>query len=103
MINTPCRFVDIASTAQMLKRFFTEAKQRMTPMMCEAIDIICSKLARIGCGEQNESEHWRDISAFATLVAESLETQNKTNISDWSLEAQRKNAKKQQIKNIEDR
>lgn len=39
----------------------------------EALDMICTKIARICCGNPNEVDHWRDIAGYATLVAESLQ------------------------------
>ena len=38
----------------------------------EALDAICGKLGRIGCGNLNEPDHWDDIAGYATLVSKEL-------------------------------
>lgn len=38
-----------------------------------AVDMICTKLARIACGDALLAEHWRDIAGYATLAADDLE------------------------------
>lgn len=38
----------------------------------EALDSICTKLARIVCGDPNHADHWRDIAGYAGLVVRSL-------------------------------
>ena len=38
-----------------------------------ALDMIFHKLARIGCGNNREIDHWRDIAGYATLVENELE------------------------------
>lgn len=39
----------------------------------EAIDHICTKLARIGNGDPYYADNWRDIVGYATLVLRELE------------------------------
>ena len=38
-----------------------------------ALDMIFHKLSRIGCGNNREIDHWRDIAGYATLVVKELE------------------------------
>lgn len=40
-----------------------------------ALNMIFHKLSRIGCGNPDEIDHWRDIAGYATLVAKELEKQ----------------------------
>lgn len=42
------------------------------PFIAEALGMICHKLARIGNGNLLYIENWRDISGYATLVADLL-------------------------------
>lgn len=39
-----------------------------------ALNMIFHKLSRIGCGNPDEIDHWRDIAGYATLVVKELET-----------------------------
>ena len=39
----------------------------------EALHMICSKLARILCGDINKIDSWLDIAGYATLVVQDLE------------------------------
>ena len=39
----------------------------------EALHMICSKLARIRCGDVNKIDSWHDIAGYATLVVKDLE------------------------------
>ena len=41
-----------------------------------ALDMILHKLSRIGCGNPDETDHWRDIAGYATLVVKELEKGN---------------------------
>lgn len=38
----------------------------------EAVDLICTKLARIISGNPYEADHWRDIAGYATLGINTL-------------------------------
>jgi hypothetical protein len=39
----------------------------------EALEMICTKIARIVCGDHNEPDHWTDIMGYAKLVLKTLE------------------------------
>lgn len=41
--------------------------------MCEAIEMICHKLARIANGDPSHVDSWVDIAGYATLVADRLQ------------------------------
>ena len=45
----------------------------IAPVVREALDHICTKLARIACGDPTYADNWRDISGYATLVLRELE------------------------------
>ncbi len=40
----------------------------------EAIQMICSKLARLACGDADHVDSWHDIAGYATLVVKDLES-----------------------------
>lgn len=46
---------------------------RLTCGQCEALDMICVKMARIVCGNPNEPDHWNDISGYSALGKEDAE------------------------------
>ncbi len=62
-------FARTAETAQQLKTVLhSAAAVRAIPdVQAEALHMICSKLARIVCGDPNEPDHWRDIAGYARL------------------------------------
>ena len=47
-----------------------------------AIKMILHKIARIGCGNPEFIDHWRDIVGYATLVINELEERNATPTSN---------------------
>lgn len=56
----------------------------------EALHMICSKLARIRCGDINKIDSWLDIAGYATLVVQDLEKKaidadkiNQSDNRDW--------------------
>lgn len=56
----------------------------------EALHMICSKLARIRCGDINKIDSWHDIAGYATLVVQDLEKKaidadkiNQSDNRDW--------------------
>lgn len=60
-----------AETAQRLKTVLADAR-RLPHTQQEALDMICTKLARIVCGNASEPDHWKDLAGYATLVVENL-------------------------------
>lgn len=70
-------FKSQAFIAQMLKDDFWDSKSVdnvLTATQSEAIDMIFHKIARIGAGNPNEIDHWRDIAGYALLVVKELES-----------------------------
>lgn len=71
-------FSQVAAASQALKseirRRVMKSEAGATEMMCEAMDNIAQKLARIISGNPHEPDHWRDIAGYAMLVANQLET-----------------------------
>jgi hypothetical protein len=47
--------------------------QGLAPNQCEALEMICHKIARILNGNPDTHDHWHDIAGYATLVADRLE------------------------------
>ena len=47
--------------------------QGLSHHQCEALEMICHKIARILNGNPNTHDHWHDIAGYATLVAKELE------------------------------
>lgn len=70
-------FADTARLAQDLKAALhegiTNRKLPFNTLKTEAMDMICTKLARIVFGNSNEPDHWRDIAGYAQLVVNDLE------------------------------
>lgn len=64
-------FRHVANIAQELKRCLDfdglDNRQR------EALDMICTKIARICSGNPKEKEHWKDIAGYANLGEEACE------------------------------
>jgi hypothetical protein len=63
-------FVDNARIAQALKQTIhaQDTWHTMTPIQREALDFICSKLARICSGQAGYSGHWEDVAGYAELA-----------------------------------
>jgi len=64
-------FKGVAATAQALKVILNQAE--LSPSQQEAIDMICSKLARITNGDAAYADSWLDIAGYAKLVYNELE------------------------------
>lgn len=67
-------FTGHARTSQKLKRVIFDARSRCTldPDMCEALEMIAHKIARICNGDARYSDSWTDIAGYAELVAARL-------------------------------
>ena len=68
-------FEDIAKVSQSLKATMFTAYEDNDPVVCEALDMIMHKLARIGSktdGWKN-IDNWRDIAGYAQLVVNYLQ------------------------------
>lgn len=67
-------FTDNARVSQQLKAIiFQNGEMSLSPVQCEALDMICHKLARIVCGNPNHKDHWHDIAGYAKLVEDRIQ------------------------------
>lgn len=64
---------DLKST---IEYYAEQTTTKLTKPQKEALDMICSKIARICVGNPNEIDHWRDIAGYALLVVKELESEN---------------------------
>lgn len=68
------KFKDHAAISQDFKAVLWQNNhQRMSPDQCEALEMICHKMARILNGDPDYVDSWIDIAGYATLVADRLE------------------------------
>ena len=74
--STHGSYSDSATVAQDLKKTICyhvlEQKEFLPDDMQQSLDMICSKIARIICGDHNEIDHWHDISGYAQLISNRL-------------------------------
>ncbi len=76
--TTHGRYRDTARISQSLKRVvhmelddrLARGQPDLTDQQLESIDLICTKLARIFSGDNNEPDHWKDISGYAQIAIE---------------------------------
>lgn len=72
------KFTGHAEITQTLKRtvnhHLLRRDKRLSDDQQEALDMICHKIGRIVNGDPDYSDHWIDISGYAKLVADRLET-----------------------------
>ena len=68
-------YTTVAKIAQELKIIIAPYITNKSPSQKEALDMICSKIARICNGNANKTEHWEDIAGYAMLVIRELEKQ----------------------------
>lgn len=63
-----------AGTTQCLKSVMRNTRNwgDLTPSQTECLEMIAHKIGRILSGDPNHTDHWDDISGYATLVAEQL-------------------------------
>lgn len=88
------KFADVADLAQDLKtsirdgRVFRgelragDGRKVIRADMVEALDMICSKIARIVNGDPTYVDNWIDIAGYATLVANRLEGKTSAPVRD---------------------
>jgi hypothetical protein len=69
-------FRDHAEISQSLKEVLIAAIDKrdtdLAPDQCEALDMICHKIARIINGDPDYADSWHDIAGYAQLVADRL-------------------------------
>jgi len=62
-----------AKVAQDLRNAYRWGPKELAPEQQEALDLICTKIARIVCGDPRCKDHWDDIAGYAKLGAEACE------------------------------
>ena len=62
-----------ARIAQDLKEAYRYGPADLNAAQREALDMICTKMARIMSGDPNTLDHWDDIAGYAKLGAEACE------------------------------
>ena len=64
----------VAYVSQAIKAAFADSNNRssMPDDMCEALDMIAHKLARILTGDMDNFDSWHDVAGYATCVANRL-------------------------------
>lgn len=64
-----------AALAQCLKRMLRETRnwEVLDYHQAQSLEAFCDKVSRILNGDNNEPDHWRDISGYATLTLRELE------------------------------
>lgn len=76
-------FTGVAGVAMALKRAIASELSARGKVLDddqqEALDMVCSKIARIVNGDQDYSDHWLDIAGYAKLVADRLEIKERLN------------------------
>ena len=68
--QTHGNFALTSKVAQDLKNTYRYGPQPLSSAQYEALDMICTKIARIMCGDPNHPEHWIDITGYAELGRE---------------------------------
>lgn len=62
-----------AYVAQVMKDATRMIRPHASDVARESVDMICSKLSRLVCGDPHHLDTWRDIIGYATLVVRELE------------------------------
>lgn len=66
-------FSKVAGVSQHLQSVIAAAGADFDDVQREAMQMICSKLARLACGDADHVGSWHDIAGYATLVVKDLE------------------------------
>jgi hypothetical protein len=73
------KFRQLAETAQTLKTIvrsgLIETDKFLDEDMMEAIDLICTKIARIVHGDSKHIDHWLDIAGYSQLIINRLQSE----------------------------
>lgn len=71
-------FGNTAICAQKFKgvtRYHLPESPSTHPIIRESLDMICTKIARIVCGNPLEPDHWHDMAGYSILPVQFLEKQ----------------------------
>lgn len=63
---------EVARVAQELKASLGVGRQILPFVHAESLDLICTKMARIVCGNCNEPDHWTDIIGYSKLALKTI-------------------------------
>lgn len=63
---------------RMIRRYALQQDTAMSPDQWEALDMICSKIARIINGDPDYDDSWVDIAGYAQLIVNRLREGNDT-------------------------
>jgi hypothetical protein len=76
--KTHGEYANVARIAQAMKDLLATGPSyhKLTPEMRETLDLICTKNARIVCGNPFEEDHWIDGSGYYDLVVFNLKDKN---------------------------
>ncbi len=66
-------FADEANIAQRMKSVLNDGRGWLNSTHRQAIDMICTKLARIANGDPDYADNWADIIGYCTLVLRDIE------------------------------
>lgn len=102
-------FADDARYSQTIKQIlqnghFERVQRRQTSLrytQVEAMEQIATKLGRILAGDSDEIDHWRDISGYATLIANEIQKEHDARAAQEDLEARRKAFPEATINHVE--
>ena len=74
-------FHELAAIATCLKAIVRDGlaarKKTLPDDQAEALNMICTKMARIINGNHNHLDSWRDIAGYATLISDRLEAKQR--------------------------
>jgi hypothetical protein len=72
--HTHGEYKETARIAQFLKAFFHDERgwRDLNNAQKEAIDMTCTKFARILEGDQNARQHWEDVAGYSALIVNML-------------------------------
>jgi hypothetical protein len=65
-------FKTVAFVSQRLKCAL-HADEPLAHTRREALEMICTKIARIVCGDDGAKDHWEDIAGYARLIVVEIE------------------------------
>jgi len=83
--KTHGEYTNVARISQALKAILQDGPthDNLSLMQRESLDLICTKLARIVCGNPNEPDHFRDVAGYAQLALNELDknTASRANVT----------------------
>jgi hypothetical protein len=68
-------YAEQAALAQLLKRLLrgTRNWEKLDDCQAQSMEALCDKISRILNGNNNEIDHWQDVSGYSSLVVRELE------------------------------